>query len=122
MAPVPLVLPVVFRNTSACDWPAFAVRDAGLVGLSYRWMQPDGKVVVYPGPAFSRLIRDVGAGETVVSSVVVQPASGPEGLWTLEVRLVQNGLREPMAVSRHHVELRSFPAAALSGDPLPSPL
>ena len=120
MAPVPLILPVVFRNQSACDWPASAVHDRGLVGLSYRWLRPDGTDVTYPGPAFSRLIQDVAAGATVASSVVVQPASGPEGLWTLEVQLVQKGVDEPLAVSRHEVELRAFSTAKASGDPLPS--
>lgn len=120
MAPVPLVLPVVFRNESACDWPGFAVHDQGLVGLSYRWIQPDGTMVTYPGAAFSRLIRDVDAGARVASSVVVQPASGPEGVWTLEVLLIQNGVLEPLAVSRHAVEVRAFPESTASGDPLPS--
>ena len=120
MAPVPLVLDVTFENQSECDWPGFAVRDRGLVGLSYQWIRPDGVSVTYPGPAFSRLIRDVRAGETVKSSVVVQPASGPEGLWTLEVQLVQNGTGSPLAVSRHAVELRAFAAPTKSGDPLPT--
>ena len=119
MAPVPLVLPVTFENHSACDWPGFAVRDHGLVGLSYRWVRPDGAVVTYPGPAFSRLIRDVGAGSSVASSVVVQPASGPEGRWILEVVLLQKGFGEPLGISRHPVELRAFAEKSISGDPLP---
>lgn len=120
MAPVPLVLPVVFRNESSCPWPGLAVQANGLVGLTYRWTDPAGRRVLYPPPAFSPLIADVAPGERVTSSVVVQPVGGADGIWTLEIDLVQSGQPEPLARYAVRVEARSFAAQPAGPDPLPS--
>lgn len=119
MVPVPIVIPVVFRNGSECAWPGFAVHPEGLVGLSYRWVDPEGNEIRYPSPAFSPLIADIRPGERVASSVVVQPVGGPEGEWTLRIELVQWGSAEPLATAEMVVEARAFPAGPVGADPLP---
>ncbi|MFP6664614.1 MAG: hypothetical protein VCC00_10470 [Deltaproteobacteria bacterium] len=119
MVPVPIVIPVVFRNQSACAWPGFAVHPTGLVGLSYRWVDPAGNEILYPAPAFSPLIADIRPGERVASSVVVQPVGGPDGEWTLRIELVQWGSGDPLATAEVIVEARAFAAGPVGPDPLP---
>ena len=111
IAPVPIVVPVVFRNESDCPWPGFSVLPEGLVGLTYFWRDPSGREVRFPPPAFSPLIADVPPHTEVASSVVVQPVSGPEGAWELVVELVQWGDAEPLASFSVPVEARAFRAA-----------
>ena len=119
MAPVPIVVPVTFRNESDCPWPGFSVLPEGLVGLTYSWRDPAGQDATFPPAAFSPLLADVPARGEVVSSVVVQPVAGPEGKWQLVVELVQWGDPRPLAKITRPVELRAFAPAARGPDPLP---
>jgi hypothetical protein len=100
--PVPVPVPVRFQNTSDCTWPSLGLRPDGLVGLSYRWTSPSGRVVDMD--LLSRLLHDVRPGEVVESPVLVFPG-GEFGTWRLEVFLVQHGQPEPLAAKTVDIEV-----------------
>lgn len=86
----PVAIPVEIANRSTCPWPAVAVAEDGLVGLSYQWIDPDG----HPHPAGprSRLLADVPSGASVREPVVVVPPHGTPGRWSLRITLEQFGV------------------------------
>ena len=99
----PVAIPVVIANESECGWPAVAVSETGLVGLTYAWIDPSG-VARAPGP-FSRLLADVPPHSTRSDPVVVIPPHGRPGRWTLEILLTQHGAIEPLDVARVPVDV-----------------
>ncbi|HUE29785.1 MAG TPA: hypothetical protein VMR79_02865 [Verrucomicrobiae bacterium] len=107
MLPVPAPVPVRvrFANASPCRWPALGVRRDGLVGLTYAWTAPSGRI--FPDGAFTRLLHDVAPGETVDTTMLVFPGGEP-GTWRLEARLVQEGVTEALARQGATVELKLF--------------
>jgi hypothetical protein len=121
LAMLPLALPirVVFENASPCPWPTLGVRPEGLVGLTYAWTAPDGSAYTYPPAPFSPLARAVAPAAIVDDTLVVVPPSGAEGLWRLDVRLVQWGDPVPLAEKTVSVEARAFASRTEGGDPLP---
>jgi len=84
------------------------VRRDGLVGLTYGWTAPSGRT--FPDGAFTRLLHDVAAGETVDTTMLVFPGGEP-GTWRLEVRLVQEGVPEALARQSATVEVKLFSGA-----------
>jgi len=122
MVPVPLPVAVELENESECRWPTLGVHARGLVGLTYRWTDPDGQPFVYPPAPFSPFVATVEPKEKVRDTLVVVPPSGRDGLWRLEVELVQWGEAAPLASRTVSVEVRSFRDEAPSGpDPYPEP-
>ena len=93
MQPIPLSqrVAVTFENRSACTWPGLGIRPEGLIGLTYRWVAPDGQ----KGPTgpFAQQIDDIAPGATVESAVLVSPPRDLPGTWRLEVDLIQHGRR-----------------------------
>ncbi len=102
----PQPIPVRFENASACRWPALGVRAEGLVVLTYQWVGPSGKR--YGRGPLTRLAHDVAPGTTVDDDVMVLPAGGERGRWTLEVMLAQQGVDEPLATRAVEIEVRGF--------------
>lgn len=105
--PLPVAVPVRFENTSACTWPAFEVRREHLVGLTYRWTSPSGRV--YPAGPFTRLAADVPPSTVVADSIVIAPPAGELGDWRCEVMLVQQGSAEPIARATVSIPLQAWP-------------
>jgi len=108
--PFPLArrVPVRIRNDSNCSWPALGLLEKGLVGLDYRWIPPDGapEVDQVPVPLF-RLLSDVAPGGEARGAIMLTPPKGGPGIWTLEVRLRQQGAEEPIATIRRPIEVRA---------------
>ena len=86
----PVAIPVEISNRSTCPWPAVAVPEEGLVGLSYQWIDPGG--LEHPAGPRSRLLADVPSGELVREPVVVIPPHGAPGRWSLRITLEQFGV------------------------------
>ena len=104
-APSPVPVRVRLENRSPCTWPALGVRPEGLVGLTYRWTSPSGRLI--SEDTFSRLLHDVSPGAIVEAPVLVFP--GAEfGTWQLEVLLVQYGQEEPLASRTASVRLERW--------------
>lgn len=118
--PFPLArrVPVVVANDSSCVWPAVGLLEQGLVGLDYRWLPPEGAgdVEQLPVPMF-RLLTDVAPGTTEEGAIMLWPPKGESGPWTLEVRVFQDGVAEPIATARRQIEVR----APKNPDPLFGP-
>ncbi len=105
---IPLARRVAVRvsNDSTCTWPANGLVSAGLVGLDYRWIPPQGmpEAGLQDIPLF-RLLADVAPGREAEGAIMLSPPRGDPGPWTLEVRLVQEGEDEPLAVARRTVQV-----------------
>ena len=97
---------VRFQNQSDCLWPAVGLFESGLVGLRYRWTDPEGRELP-PGP-FSRLIEDVPAGDIREAPVVVIPPFGAPGRWRLEISLEQSGQIESIARTELGIDVRAM--------------
>jgi hypothetical protein len=104
---VPLAqrIAVRIRNDSDCTWPGVGIRSEGLVGLDYRWVAPSGHETAADAGAFSQLLADVAPHGEVDTAVVVPPPGGETGTWTLEIRLRQEGTRQPIATLTRPVEV-----------------
>lgn len=108
--PFPLArrVPVVVRNESDCVWPAAGLLEAGLVGLDYLWIPPEGAPETDQLPVpFFRLLADIPPAGEEPGAVMLWPPKGAPGLWTLEVRLRQMGVAEPIATARRPIEVRA---------------
>jgi hypothetical protein len=103
--PLPRPVRVRFANDSGCRWPALGVRPEGLVGLTYRWISPEGEA--RPRGPVSRLLHDVAPGATVDTTLMLAPPPFGLGSWRLEVLLLQEGLEAPLASATFGVELRA---------------
>lgn len=105
--PLPRFARVRIRNDSDCVWPATGVLGRNVVGVDYRWLPPEGHVddLLVPVPLF-QLLADVPPRSEADGAVMVTPPRGPPGEWTIELRLRQEGSREPIATRRAPVVFR----------------
>lgn len=119
ITPFPLArrVPVRIANDSECAWPAAGLLERGLVGLDYRWIPPPGipRVEQIPVP-LSRLLADVPPHQEVDTAIMVSPPNGSPGVWTLELRLRQQGVDEPIATLAKPIEIRAPARAGTSGN------
>ena len=99
----PIPIEVQFENTSPCRWPAVAIAEEGLVGLSYSWTNPQGQTL--PRGPFSRLLMDPEPGKQVNAPVMVIPPFGEPGRWQLDVYLEQSGARVPITRASTSVDV-----------------
>jgi hypothetical protein len=112
----PVYVRVTNRGSEAWPWDA----DAGPpIRCAYRWLHPNGTVLVAEGHRTS-FTRDVQPGESVVVPLLVE-APAARGAYLLEVDVVHEhvrwfgaGTRIPVDVSAAQAERVSLPAEALA--------
>jgi len=117
-----IVVPIRVINRSDAFWSAAGLPlQAGTLRVSaaYRWLAPDGRVLVLEGER-SPLPADVLPGGTLEMRVAVRAPDAP-GLATLRLTFVQEGVAwfdsTPGGISDHPVEIVAAEAGGSAEDP-----